>query len=128
LIQTTQAYNVGTTQTGDADWLPLGVFAVAKDPNVAAQTNRFLQLAINRDGHIEGVLYNTTTDVAQDLTGTLNKETQKAYWSLANRPGAPVASTGIFNLTEDQTPINVHFSSDGTDQTWTLVRLQQSGT
>lgn len=113
-----------TTAIAEADWLPLGVFAVASDANAAAHTNRFIQLAINRSGEMAGVLYNSATDAAQDLTGTLNHETQKAYWSLANRPGAPVASTGIYNLTEDQTPINVRFS-DGSDQTWALVRLQQ---
>ena len=113
-----------TTATAEGDWLPLGVFAVISDANAVAQTNRFIQLAVNRSGEIDGVLYNSVTDAAQDLIGTVNTTTQMAYWSLDNQPGAPVASTGIYNLTEDQTPINVHFS-DGSNQTWTLVRLQQ---
>lgn len=115
--------NTQTTQV-EGDWLPLGIFAVSSQANAAAQTNRFLQLAINRNGEISGVLFNSATDAAQDLIGTVNSNTQMAYWSLANRPGAPVASTGIYNLTEDQTSINVRFS-DGSNQTWTLVRLQQ---
>lgn len=109
--------------TGE-DWLPLGVFAVANDANAAIYTNHFIQLAINRSGEIAGVLYNSTTDDAQDLTGMVDSASQKAYWSMANRTDSPIASTGIYNLTEDQTPINVHFT-DGSDQTWTLVRLQQ---
>lgn len=113
-----------TTASADEDWLPLGVFAVASNANAAAQTNRFIQLAINRSGEIAGVLYNSTTDAAYDLTGMVDPNNQMAYWSMTNRTNSPVASTGIYNLTEDQTPINVHFA-DGSDQTWSLVRLQQ---
>lgn len=123
--QTQPGQSAQTTASASEDWLPLGVFAVASNANTATQTDRFIQLAINRSGEIAGVLYNSETDVAQDLTGTVNDDTQKAYWSLADQPGAPVASTGIYNLTEDQTPINVHFS-DGSDQTWILVRVYRS--
>src|SRR5262249_3971873 len=115
-----------TTATAEGDWLPLGVFAVGRDADAAAQTNRFVQLAINRSGEIAGVLYNSSTDQARDLVGKVDTNSQKAYWSLSNQTDSPIASTGIFNLTEDQTPINVHFS-DGSDQTWTLVRLKQEG-
>lgn len=113
-----------TAETTNGDWLPLGVFAVARDAQAANQTNRFIQLALNRSGELAGVLYNSANDHAQDLTGTVNTNTQMAYWSMADQPGAPVASTSIYNLTQDQTPVNVHFN-DGSDQTWTLVRLQQ---
>lgn len=118
-VQSTQ-----TTAESGGDWLPLGVFAVASNANAAAQTNRFMQLALNRSGEIAGVLYNSVTDAAQDLTGMVDPNSQKAYWSMADRTNSPIASTGIYNLTEDQTPVNVHFA-DGSDQTWTLVRLQQ---
>lgn len=123
-VQTQPVQSAHTTATAGGDWLPLGVFAVASDANAAAQTNRFIQLAINRSGEIAGVLYNSATDAAQDLTGMVDPNSQKAYWSMTDRTDSPIASTGIYNLTEDQTPINVHFA-DGSDQTWTLVRLQQ---
>ncbi len=108
----------------EEEWLPLGVFAVANNADEAPYTNRFIQLAINRNGEIAGVLYNSTTDTAQDLTGMVDPTSQQAYWSMADQTDSPIASTGIYNLTEDQTPINVHFT-DGSEQTWTLVRLQQ---
>lgn len=123
-VQTQPAQIDQSAVSTDEDWLPLGVFAVASNANTAAQTNHFMQLAINRSGEIAGVLYNSTTDAAQDLTGMVDSTSQKAYWTMANRTDSPIASTGIYNLTEDQTPINVHFT-DGSDQTWTLVRLQQ---
>lgn len=123
--QPVQMYSAqGTPAPTAGDWLPLGVFAVAHNANAAAQSNRFIQLALNRSGEIAGVLYNSLTDAAQDLTGRIDSNTQKAYWSLTSGTGSPIASTGLYNLTEDQTPVNVHFL-DGTDQTWALVRLQQ---
>lgn len=106
------------------DWLPLGVFAVASDINTVAQTNHFIQLAVNRQGEISGVLYNSTTDAAYELIGMVDPKTQKAYWYMSGNEEAPISSTGIYNLTEDLTPINVQFS-DGTEQPWILVRLQQ---
>lgn len=123
-MRTQPAQSTQISATAGGDWLPLGVFAVANNADAAAYTNRFIQLAINRSGEIAGVLYNSTTDAAQDLTGMVDSTSQKAYWSLDNRTDSPIASTGIYNLTEDQTPVNVHFS-DGSDQIWTLVRLQQ---
>lgn len=112
------------------DWLPLGVFAVVSDyaaasnANAAAQANRFIQLAINRSGEISGVLYNSAVDTAHNLAGMVDPNSQKAYWTMTDRANSPIASTGIYNLTEDETPINVHFA-DGSDQAWVLVRLQQ---
>lgn len=116
--------SIPTPATENESWLPLGVFAIASDANEIAQTDRFIQLAINRSGDIAGVLYNSATDTAQDLTGLVDSKSQQAYWSLADRIDSPIATTGIYNLTEGQTPINVHFT-DGSEQTWTLVRLQQ---
>lgn len=118
------SYAYQDTPTQGSDWLPLGVFAVGSTAEQAANSDRIIQLAINKNGEIDGVLYNSASDQAQDLTGMVDQQTQRAYWSLSNRPDSPIVSTGIYNLTEDETPINVHFS-DGTDQTWTLVRIQQ---
>lgn len=123
-VQTQPAQSAQATESTGGDWLPLGVFAVANNADAAAQTNRFIQLAINRSGEIAGVLYNSSTDAAYDLTGMVDPNSQMAYWSMADRTDSPIASAGIYNLTEDQTPINVRFA-DGSNQTWTLVRLQQ---
>lgn len=125
--ETTYTYTPEQSQVNanvSEEWLPLGVFAVANNSSAAAETNRFLQLAINRQGEIAGVLYNSTTDAAQDLIGMVEPESQIVYWSLANRTDSPIASTGIYNLMGDKSSINVHFA-DGSDQTWILVRLQQ---
>lgn len=122
-IQTQPTQSIQNTATAGDDWLSLGVFAVANNADAAAYTNHFIQLAINRNGEIAGVLYNSTTDTARELTGMVDPTSQIAYWSMANRADSPIASTGIYNLTEDETPINVHFA-DGSDQTWSLVRLK----
>ncbi|MBA3814994.1 MAG: hypothetical protein H0X29_00420 [Parachlamydiaceae bacterium] len=119
-----QAVSSRVITSSEADWLPLGIFALANNAIDAAQSNRIIQLAINRSGEIAGVYYNSATDAAKDITGKVDPNNQEAYWSLDNQANFPIASTGIYNLTEDQTPITVYFT-DGSVQTWTLVRLQQ---
>jgi hypothetical protein len=124
-VQPSSAEITEIPATSEEEWLPLGVFAVISNAvNATEETNLFIQLAINREGEIAGVLYNSETGDAQDITGTVNTKSQKAYWLMADQEDSPIASTGIYNLTEDQTPINVHFS-DGSEQTWTLVRIKQ---
>lgn len=54
----------------------------------------------------------------------IDPASQKAYWFMTDRTDSPIASTGLYNLTENQTSINVHFA-DGSEQTWTLVHLKQ---
>lgn len=125
---TTQSQPVENDRTivsTSEEWIPLGVFALANNANEASQTDQFMQLSMNRTGEIAGVLYNSTTDQAQDLVGTVDNNSQKAYWSLADQKDSPIASTGIYNLTEDETSIQVHFPN-GSNQTKTLVRLQQT--
>lgn len=124
IIQQQPMQSPQTSVATAEEWMPLGVFAIGNNATIAAQSNRFMQLAISKNGEIAGVLYNVETDAAQDLTGMVDTASQKAYWTLSNRTDSPIASTGIYNLTENQTPVNVHFA-DGSDQTWTLIRLEQ---
>lgn len=102
-------------------WLPLGVFAVAPEHTLAEAT-LMLQLAIDREGHIDGTLYNETTDQASRVTGSVDKKTQRAAWTIEGYDDV-VVETGIYNLTEEQTSVLVHFGSDRTE-TWLLVRLK----
>lgn len=109
------------------EWLPLGVFAIGNSPNEAAVSNRIIQLALNRNGEISGIFYNTTTNMTFELIGTVVPETQRAYWSLTDTPDSPILSTGIYNLAEEElTPVQVYFP-DGTGQIWILVRLHNEG-
>lgn len=106
------------------EWLPLGTFAVIGSEQ-EADPSRILQLAVSKAGIISGTLYNTQTDDAQSVQGQVDKETQRVAMRIANSDEV-VIETGIYNLTQDETPILVHFGTDRTEN-WMLVRLENPG-
>jgi hypothetical protein len=107
----------------DAEWLPLGVFALSRGD--ATDSNMLLQLAVNKDGVIAGTYYNTTTDTGRPVKGMVDKQTQRAAWTFADGKNTDIImETGIANLTQDQTEALVHFGKD-TTQKWLMVRLKQ---
>lgn len=104
------------------DWLPLGVFAAGTDSEQAAYSNMVVQLAVSGEGFIGGTYYNATTDQTRQIEGSIDKETQQAVWKLSDNPDSPVMTTGVYNLTQDVVPVQVHFQ-DNFEQPWVLVRL-----
>ena len=103
------------------EWQPLGVFAMVGEGETKS-TNIF-QLAVNKDGVIRGNYYNALTDTTEPVYGSVDKKTQRAAWTVADRK-TPVYEAGIANLTQDETTMLVHFSKDNSQQ-FTLVRIQQ---
>jgi hypothetical protein len=100
------------------------VFAATTDgePN-GAEPTRYLQLAVSKQGIISGTFQNTATDKALPIEGMVDKQTQRAAWTVQGQT-RPLMETGIVNLTEDSAPALVHFA-DGTTQQWLLVRLDK---
>ena len=106
------------------DWMPLGVFAVTTDGEpTGAEPTMFLQLAVSKEGMINGTFQNTATDDVKQIEGMVDKETQRAAWTPVGKE-RPIMETGISNLTQDTTPTLVHFA-DGSTQQWLLVRLDK---
>ena len=103
------------------DWQPLGVFALVGEGE-ANSTNIF-QLAVNKQGLVRGNYYNALTDTTEPVAGAVDKATQRAAWTVADRK-SPVYEAGIANLTRDETPVLVHYGTDKSRQ-MTLVRVQQ---
>ena len=105
------------------EWMPLGVYAITNEE--AGDPNMFLQLAVSKEGYIAGTYYNQSTDTTKPVEGTVDKDTQRAAWTIAGAPdGAPVMETGVYNLTQEQTAVLVHFGPEQTQQ-WFLVRLEE---
>ncbi len=110
-------------QAKEIEWMPLGVFAVVQEG--VEDGNLLLQLAVSKDGIIAGTLYNESTESSRELEGMVDKETQRAAWAPVDGKNTDVVmETGIYNLTEDQAVVMVHFGPE-TTQTWTLVRLDE---
>ena len=107
-------------QAVETEWLPLGTFAVSMD---AKDTNpsMTLQLAVSKTGIISGTLFNVDTDQAQAIQGQVDKETQRVAIRIGESETV-VAETGLYNLTQDEAPLLVHFGTES-NENYLLVRL-----
>ncbi len=106
------------------EWLPLGVFAVTQDGEESGPPpTLFVQLTVNKQGIIAGTFTNTATDKSQPIEGMIDEKTQRCAWTIVDQQW-PIMETGISSLTEDATPVLVHFE-DGQTQQWLLVRLEE---
>ncbi len=108
----------GTTQ--NQEWLPLGVFAVISEPT-QSQSDKTVQLAVNKEGVIRGNLHDALTDKLLTVSGAVDKKTQKVAMKVEGTD--VVVETGLYDLTNDEVPILVFFGSEGY-QARTLIRLQ----
>ncbi len=123
--QQAQAIAASAPQVDDAvDWMPLGVFAVTQDGQKSGPPpTLFLQLAVNKQGIIAGTFQNTATEKSEPIEGMIDQKSQRSAWSIAGKQW-PIMETGISNLTQDTTPVLLHFE-DGQTQQWLLVRLEE---
>ncbi len=108
----------------DPEWLTLGVFALTQDGQASGPApTMFVQLNVSKEGIIGGTLQNTATGTAQPIEGMVDKQSQRAAWTIAGKT-RPIMEAGIFNLTKDTAPALLHFA-DGQTQQWLLVRLDE---
>jgi len=109
-------------KAADAEWLPLGTFAVTRED--VEDSQGMIELAINKQGVLAGTYYNEASGVSRSLKGTLDQKSQRVAIGFADgQKEEVVLETGIYNLTQEEAPALVHF---GTTQTTPvlLVRLQ----
>jgi hypothetical protein len=109
-------------EAAQVDWMPLGTFAVSMDQK-EIEPSLVIQLAVSKEGVISGTVYNTQTEQAQTVQGQVDKETQRVAFRIAASDSF-VAETGLYNLTQDEAPLLVHYGSEKTE-TWLLIRLEQ---
>ncbi len=105
-----------------ADWLPLGTFgwAITQDEVDPA---RVIQLAVSKNGLVSGTVHNRTSGNTYMVQGRVDKETQRLAFTIGDDRNT-VLETGIYNLTQDQTPVLCHFGLSQT-QTYNFVRLPE---
>jgi hypothetical protein len=130
-VATAQQYSQQATQIANAgreamppageEWQPLGVFAMVRG-NEETSSNLF-QLAIDKAGVLRGNYYDAFTDTTLPITGSVDKKTQRAAWTVGDKK-YPVYEAGIANLTKGETTLLVHYDKDTTRQ-FTLVRIDQ---
>ena len=112
------------TVPANAEWMPLGVFAVTQDGQKSGSApTLFMQLVVSKEGIIGGMLNNDATKETQTIEGMIDKASQRAAWGVKGK-SRPIVETGIGNLTQDTGPALVHFA-DGQTQQILLVRLEE---
>jgi len=104
----------------EEEWQSLGVWAMVQGDET--QSNKILQLAVNKAGVIRGNHYDALTETTLPIQGSVDKKTQRAAWTIGENEDV-VYETGIYNLTLEETEMLIHFSKDSTQQ-WSLVRLE----
>ena len=109
-------------QASEVEWMALGTFAVSMDQQ-DKQPNLVVQLAVSRTGIISGTLYDIETEVSQAIQGQVDKETQRVAFRIGESETV-VAETGLYNLTQEEAPVLVHFGSERTEN-YVLVRLDR---
>jgi hypothetical protein len=105
------------------EWAPLGTFAVAlgqDDKNPV----RIAQLAHdNKQGLISGTIFNKQSGNLYTLQGKVDPQTQRVAFTIGNDPNT-VFETGLYNLTQEATPVLVHFGPSKTS-TYVFARVPE---
>ncbi|KLU02078.1 mu-protocadherin [Rhodopirellula islandica] len=104
----------------ESEWLPLGTFALTTDAD-DVDPDRIVQLAVNKEGIVSGTLHNQKTDETQAIQGQVDKQTQRVAMRIGENEDI-VVETGLYNLTQDEASVLVHFGTE-TQDTYMLVRL-----
>jgi hypothetical protein len=107
--------------TEEDKWQALGVFAMVEGDQT--QSNDLFQLAINKDGVLRGNYYNAVTDAATPVSGSLDKQSQRVAWAIDGQKDT-VYETGLYNLTQDESTMLVHFGKGRTEQ-YKLFKVEQ---
>ena len=109
-----------TKIAAEDQWRSLGVFALARSEETNPST--FMSLAIDKDGLLRGSYYDAVSDTTMNITGKVDKKTQRAAWTIGDKK-IPVYDAGLANLTQQQTTILVHRDGGKVEQ-MLLVRVQ----
>ena len=106
----------------DSDWLPLGVFAVVPPGTQdTAQAHNYQQLAVDRQGAIKGNFYDTLSGTVQPITGTVDRTTLVASWTVGANGSRFTAPMRAFA----GQPRTVSMSSGGQSRDLELMPVQR---
>lgn len=103
-----------------SDYKPFGVYSLVQQGQ--SDSALLFQICSNKKGQIRGNYYNCLTNEVQAISGSVDRRTMRAAWTVGKEQKV-VYDTGVANLLKEQSPILIHFDKDKTQQ-WTLVRLK----
>ncbi len=108
------------------DWLPLGVFAVvpqgeATEGRADGQHHNYQQLAVDRQGTIQGNFYDAISDTLQPIVGTVDRDTLTASWTVGTNGSRFTAPVRAFTAP----PRTVGVASGATSRQLQMLPLQR---
>lgn len=101
------------------EWYPLGVFSLMSSPDDMG--TRIVQLAVDRHGHLAGTYFDMISDTENSIVGEINRQTQRAEWSLRRNPDVTFRAS-IYRLLQPSGYVTVRLPAG--DQRWQFVRLE----
>lgn len=101
-------------------WMSLGAFSLSSPGQ--AQSTRMVQLAVAHDGTIRGSYYDLISDAAQELQGSVNKASQRVFWSVGAKSGITFEAT-LQTLTGREGSLTVRFPN-GTEENWKIRQVR----
>jgi hypothetical protein len=106
-----------------ADWMPLGIYALSEEKSTAEPT-QYVQLVLSKSGALGGTFHDLTADTSTPIQGAVDPRSQRAAWKVGDTN--QVMETGLYNLTQSETPVLIH---SGTAQTKQMVmaRIEEPG-
>ncbi len=111
-------------EDADTEWLALGTFAMVTDQDAKVDPDHCfaLQLAVNQDGLLSGTFCDPDQpDQTFSVQGRVDEKTQRVAFTIDGLDDT-VFESGIYNLTQDETPLLVH-DETRTLKSYLLVRL-----
>ena len=90
----------------EGDWLPLGVFALAKPDQTKSDVT--IQLAVSKERVLRGNYTDTVTNQTQVVHGSVDKQSQRVAFTVGDND-TNVVETGLYNLTKDEAPCVIYF-------------------
>jgi hypothetical protein len=84
---------------------------------------RVMQLAVSKNGLISGTIYNRQSGNTYTVQGRVDKESQRVAFTIGD-DASRVLETGLYNLTQEQTPVLCHFGPNQS-QVYLLARLPE---
>jgi hypothetical protein len=102
------------------EWMALGTYSLRSNPT--APPTIMLQLAVNHAGQLKGVYYDSLTNTTHNISGTLDRTSQVAQWSLDTNQQLAF-SAPLNDLLKSTSTVQVQLATG--PQQWQLVRLEE---
>lgn len=118
---TDQASSEAAATADDAQWMPLGVFALK--PSDQPKARLVLQMAVRRDGVLRGSQFDTTSQEVANVVGAIDKQTLRATWRLeGDHPES--FETALAELTKAEGNLTVRLP-EGKQESWKAIQISR---